>query len=268
MIRLLSRTNTTVNLDQDPKVVIELRRRSYWEWARVSTKLYFGETRIKLDYSGFVSLYDRLDSLDHIRLTQPHRAQHRLAGISDEDVKIVFQRIKSALKPKNEIEWGQSHHSIDWSNIVQDLINHYQARLRELSYLLNQNLIKPTREAHRISYAMLMPYLDTSDQLNSSKTLTLQKCVNAFTHSLGPSLSESDHVLRDAVRGVLKRICPVVLKVFWETLDPVQILLSDVLQSQVMGWKIDLEELLNWLGWPNKLECHQPCKPNVSEICL
>lgn len=267
----MTRTNTSTSFGpEDSKAMLNLHKTANWEWARSAIPFYhIGDHRLQLFSSGFISFYDRLPSLSNLRTRRGlefDRAHHRLDGISSQDSTIVSQRLQSVLKHLNSNDWKPHPHSIDWSIVIGDLIHHYHSRLRNLVHL---NLRISSQEAHRITYAILMPYLDTSSHPSHSFSSGLSKCRNGFTQNLFPSVSESDHVLRSAILGVLDRICPIVLNVYWNTLETDDDdLLPPNLRKDLDLLQSDVDELWRWLDWPTVTDCHQTCSSHVSLASL
>lgn len=205
-----------------------------------------------LKQDAFISFYDRIQSLNRLRADrglQLDRAHHRLNGISSEDVQLISQRLHSSLRYLHETHWKAQEDAIDWSVVVRDLIHHHHARLLNL---VNLDLRTQAQEAHRIAYAILMPYLDTSHPHHH----TLQKCQDGFIPHLFIPLTESELILSSSIQQVLNRICTTILKVYDQTLpiDGEGVQTFDLQDTQS-----ELRDLLAWLDWPTNTDCHPSC---------
>ncbi|CAH7674735.1 hypothetical protein BY996DRAFT_7553135 [Phakopsora pachyrhizi] len=242
-----------------------------------------GEARVKLDPSGFVSFYDRIDSLAEKRRVDgtenSDRSSHRLFGISDEDVEKVRQRLIRALKRKNE---GRVTDQVDWTTIALTISQRYGSRLQKLSDVLNRrtlNVSETSLQVRRMTYAMMMPYVNFSKSKgNDSGWLepSISKCTTAYTHDLSvedDDTAESIQTIRKAIEGTLNRICKTVAGMFSETLA-INLSASEGFHSlkierlakdKLKGWRTEIDGLIQWLGWYLK-RCDPECL--ADEICL
>ncbi|KAH9444154.1 hypothetical protein MJO28_016796 [Puccinia striiformis f. sp. tritici] len=265
-----------------------------WESTRVATLQYHdpGESRVKLDPNTFISFYDRLDSLSEkrISLNQEHkRSMHRLYGISQEDATVLIDRLEHVISRKNSQGWEVNQNDPDWQGIVRNIIQGYSSRLMDLEDLLKDSQRNGTMKAldvRRLTYAMLMPYINFS---NFSLTdfswmeVGIKNCKISFTtvERGRENLGESSRVLMGAIEGTLERVCGTVAKMFSQAVkldlpnsyrynsqnnplnDPV---FEKEARDQVVGWKKELDHLMAWLGWPVWMRCQPQCSP--SEICM
>jgi hypothetical protein len=91
-----------------------------------------GETRVKLDYTGLVTLYDpTLSSLVEARQGKD-RLHHRLEGISAADTARVHAELQSVLTRKQ----GSNGRGVDWRSIARIVVERYADRLEYLRFLL------------------------------------------------------------------------------------------------------------------------------------
>ncbi|KAI8444660.1 hypothetical protein BY996DRAFT_4589567 [Phakopsora pachyrhizi] len=226
-----------------------------------------GEARVKLDPSGFVSFYDRINSLNKKRRADgtenSDRSNHRLYGVSNGDVVEIRKRLIRALKRKNE---GRITDQVDWTTIALTISQRYGSRLEELSEVLKDNTKNATMTAlqvRRVTYEMMMPYVDFSEY--DSKDFrwlepSIAECTTAYTFvqlvNDGDS-TESIRTIKKSIEGTLRRICETVTEMFSETLAmelPVAEVqhnpkVERIAQAKVSGWKSRTDQLIKWLGW-------------------
>ncbi|KAA1079206.1 hypothetical protein PGT21_003796 [Puccinia graminis f. sp. tritici] len=264
-----------------------------WESTRAATLQYHdpGETRVKLDANSFISFYDRVASLSEKRIAmnqQYKRSMHRLYGINEEDVGNVLDRLEKVIARKNSEGWEVNQNDPDWQGIVRNVIQRYSSRLTDLGHLLGdgeRNATTKAMDVRRLTYAMLMPYVNFS---NFSRTdfswmeVGVMNCKIAFTTSERgrEDLTESSRVLMGAIEGTLETLCGTVAKMFEEAVKldlpnsyhhSRSTSLNDSLveqksREQVVTWTKELQHLTAWLGWPDGLRCDPQCSPN--EICM
>lgn len=264
--RLISSTNITASFMNDEESLMRLRKRAAWEWIRSIQRHYHQpESRIELDFSESVSFYDRLDRLSRSRADRGielDRAQHRLDGISSEEVREVMERLKSGLSRKAKRGWKRSKETMDWSNVMKDVLNHFHGRLLDLVWVLDQDLENIKEEVNRISYGMMMPYLDMNQDLKLDSLVSFERCVSGFTDDQVEGFgTESDRMLGGAVRGVLRRICKTVLGLYSKTVEGDD---DEGTLDEIKGWKVELEDLISWLGWSSEEDCLGGCSARVS----
>ncbi|KIK32318.1 hypothetical protein CY34DRAFT_161804, partial [Suillus luteus UH-Slu-Lm8-n1] len=97
---------------------------------------YPGETQIILDFSGLVSFYDTalVPSLVPRRVGL-ERWDHRVGGISSEDIERVQDRLADAL-----VRLSLTTSGIDWKTVLRVMVDRYASRLETMQYLLNSTL--------------------------------------------------------------------------------------------------------------------------------
>lgn len=260
-----------------------------WENTRAATLHYHepGETRVKLDATSFISFYDRLDSLSEIRSNMKQeyrRSVHRLHGISDEDIIKLMSRLEKVLSRKNSEGWEINSSAPDWQGIVRNIIQRYSSRLLELKYIMSdstRNATVKAMDARRLTYAMLMPYVNFSNFSTTDLFWTesaWENCKLSFTFNERSRIdhTESSRVIIGAIEGTLDRLCGTIKRIFTETIrlglaesypqldyDP---LLETRSQYYVHEWKQNIDELMAWLGWPCWLRCKPEC--SVDELCM
>ncbi|CAH7682529.1 hypothetical protein BY996DRAFT_4592901 [Phakopsora pachyrhizi] len=256
-----------------------------WGQSAILHNFVPGEARVRLDPSGFVSFYDRIDSLAEKRrkdgTENSGRSSHRLYGISGEDVEKIRQRLIKALKRKNE---GKFTDQVDWTTIALTISQRYGSRLEDLSELLNRNALNATMialEVRKITYAMMMPYVDFSQYDDKDFRWlepSISKCSTAYTYNQfamddDEDSTESIQTIKNAIEGTLLRICRTTTEVFSETLaiklplshvnfDPI---VERIAQDRLSGWRAKVDGLIHWLGWYLR-RCEPKC--SAEESCL
>ena len=239
-----------------------------------------GETRVRLDLAGLVSLYDAqlAPSLVDIRAGQD-RWDHRVQGISSKDLAAVKSRLEAILIRPKGLSSG-----IDWRTLVQVTVDRYAGRLELIHYLLNSpasdldeilDLANKTQTQLRI---VLTPYLlfsatptDRSDKDGLNWTTPIYKlCATTHTYSMESnlgSMTSSEKLVLQAVRGTTREICRVVTKMWaagvYTGIDPS----LNTKESPDIGevahlrntWTEDLDRLMAWLDWSVWVKCNPGC---------
>ncbi|KAH9468003.1 hypothetical protein MJO29_006437 [Puccinia striiformis f. sp. tritici] len=207
------------------------RRSSQYSF-RASSRQFFmpGEVRVILDPSGFVSFYDRVESLSQKRQadgsSQSPRHTHRLFGISSGDMDKIKDRLFNVLARKNAEGWRTDSDRLDWRATAWTIVQTYSNPLVELDYLLKRDdltAIDRAAEVRDLTYGMLIPYVDFSSWNVSDpawKDQTIKKCRRGFTAGTyrASELTESLTVIIGAIEGTLDRLCSTVLSIFSKTI--------------------------------------------------
>ncbi|CAE6464458.1 unnamed protein product [Rhizoctonia solani] len=247
-----------------------------------------GESRIILDYSSIVSAYDETySSLVQGRQGAP-RSRHRLNMISSSD--------KSRLKAEMEevLKAGRPVASLNWRSLLQDVVSRYGERLEELRYLLR----RPDLEAEAIMakarekiLIMLAPYMllpqskPSSIQGHTKDQHPLYASSHADTTSQsGPDddwltriydacashptidfarrrqLTTQEERLANSIDAVHRAICSSLTTLWATAFDSGDKPL--LAKHIVLGWKKEIEELMDWLDWSVWIKCDPPCAPD------
>jgi hypothetical protein len=181
------------------------------------------DTRITLHPAYMVSLYDPSYSSLAANNKLPVRT-HRLLDLSSEDVIACNAEVAQALATWRDDGYGTLGSGIDWSAIAQALVDRNGDRISEMRQVLadvcsSSNVTEVVSHVRLIAFAMVMPYIDHASVLSantSGKTRSLsltkatQHCTTAFTGHLEAQyikLTLQEIRLRNAIEGVLKRIC-------------------------------------------------------------
>ena len=249
---------------------------------------YPGETRITLDYSALISFYDTT----LVPSLVPHRVglerwDHRVAGISPEDIERVEGRLSQTLERPPVTPSG-----IDWKIVLQSVVDRYASRLEVMQYLLNITLDDMpdvrdrARKVQRQVRTMLAPYvilaaLPPRDSVNVNVTNSwaapiFQECTTMQTSSIAPRgaiLTASEHLLLQAVRETTREICRVTTRIwasgFIAGLDPLypadENIEADRIRTLMGEWKEDLRQLISWLDWSVWVKCRPACGDEVNQ---
>ncbi|KAK1235380.1 hypothetical protein PQX77_001401 [Marasmius sp. AFHP31] len=246
---------------------------------------YPGETRVKLDLSRLITLYD-----PHLWLPQfpssPYRGQekwdHRAAnpGI---DVNAFRLRVKEVLEvePPSTSTQGSS---VDWSALMNVIVRRYGKRLEVLRYILDSasNLEDAFTKAFAQLEVMLMPYLlddAIPDTRNTESTLNLGRiydlCSTSHTsyilrtERISERLTKSEQLLLASIRTTSKEICRVLVNAWGvgflaRSTDPEKsghISIPDI----IVTWQADVTRLMEWLDWSMWVKCKPAC--GDEELC-
>lgn len=247
---------------------------------------YPGDTRINLDLTGIVSLYDTTlaPSLVGLRAGQ-ERCDHRLQGISPADIEAVRTSVSRVL------ERSQSDQSdINWKTLFRVIVDRYSDRLDLMDHLLNSTLgnhalMDQAKKVHVQLRVMLTPYIfhDTIPP-NSSfdtphfwATPVFKACGTTHTSSIASyasSLNPSERFLLQAVQETTREICRITTKM-WAAgvlagLDPYlpRDSTSDVVEIARLldTWRRELRGLMIWLDWSVWVRCRPACEPEVNAM--
>ena len=248
---------------------------------------YFpGETRIHLNYAGVVSFYDTalFPSLKPLRYNK-ERWEHRLEGISSEDVETLLKTLGSIL----DRAWDHPVSGIDWKTLLRIIMDRYVVRLQILNRLLNSTVLDPEadptlalKKAHNHMSAMLSPYrlyLASPPEIHSTPKHSwaipvFEECSTTHTRYIdsNPSLSQrltySEHLLLNSTKSVSKEICRVIVGMWAEgmehSISTEGFTRSDSAQELMKRWKGLTEELISWLDWSEWVTCQPACGDEVS----
>ncbi|WAR59111.1 hypothetical protein PtB15_10B453 [Puccinia triticina] len=263
--------------------------RSPQYYFRAASRQFFtpGETRVILDPSGFVSFYDRIQSLSQKRQAEgtsdgPRHA-HRLHGISSRDVEKIKDRLVNVLARKNAEGWRKESDRLDWRASVWTITQTYSKPLVELDYLLKRDdlsAIDRAAEVRGLTYGMIIPYVDFSSWNLSDPAWvdqSIKKCARGFTSGTyrASDLTESIQVIIGAIEGTLDRLCSTIFSIFTQTIElsiPIDSLitpdprLESEATSRASEWRQQTEKLMEWLGWSTWGRCDPSCKPDLRPI--
>ena len=251
-----------------------------------------GETRIHLNYAGVVSFYDTVlfPSLQPLRYNK-ERWDHRLEGISSEDVETLLKTLGSILA--RDGAWDRPVSGIDWKTLLRVVVDRYIVRLQILNRLLDSTVmdseadtILSLKKAYNHTSTMLSPYrlylASPPDDIHSIPRKhfwaipVFKECSTTHTRYIdsNPSLSQrltySERLLLNSTKSVSKEICRVIVGMWAEGVEH-SILKEgftgtrfESAQELMKRWKGLIEELIAWLDWSEWVTCQPACGTEVS----
>ncbi|KAF5354522.1 hypothetical protein D9757_014013 [Collybiopsis confluens] len=241
---------------------------------------YPGDTRIKLDLTRLVSLYDTslVPSLVQERFGKP-RIEHRLLGISDEDLNAVVGKVEELSASRGAVSSDAGGGSeIDWGTLIRLVVKRFSDRLETIQYLLNSTAETggPARQEQKKEdvaralqarlQTMLQPYLlndiKPPTEVDADKSLEwvsplYERCSTTYTSyitstpSLYARLTPSETLILGGVEETTREICRVVVGMWGDGvmtgLDPKSYVPSGG-QSTTTPTEDELNELLeSWI---------------------
>jgi hypothetical protein len=250
---------------------------------------HLSEPRVTLHPAYLVSLYDPSYSSLAANNKLPVR-KHRLTDLSSEDLTAFKAEVTQALT-----EWRNDHYGLlgsgfDWSAIAQAVVDRNGDRISEMRQLLDNvsfssNITEAVAHVRLIAFALVMPYIDHVAVLSSNTTVKARSsslakasnhCTTAFTRHLEVptvKLTPQERRLKDAIKGVLKRICKFGTSVLGDSLILLETLEDDLHEGgQTDGrkmlkiWGDEVKDLMDWLGWAMWQRCPRACAWDVRFI--
>ncbi|KAF9258265.1 hypothetical protein L218DRAFT_948509 [Marasmius fiardii PR-910] len=244
---------------------------------------YPGETRVKLDLSRLVTLYDvRLWSPSTPYPLENDRFDHRAAG-PWVDVEAFRRRVREVLREGSKGENGGS--GTDWRALMNVIVKRYGTRLETLRYILDrqpaseQELDDVAMKAFAQLDVMLTPYIVTDAPPNrNSSSYSLDRgwtspifemCSTSYTEhirKLERNLTQSERLLLEAIRETTREICRVLVK-SWKlgylagAPPDSHVISRDIVET----WREDIIGLMRWLDWSIWVRCSPPCM--AEELC-
>ncbi|CAK5278241.1 unnamed protein product, partial [Mycena citricolor] len=215
-----------------------------------------GETRVRLDLSQVISMYDTqlVPSLISRRASNK-RDRHRLLGVSPEDVAAILERVGT-------ISFSHLHSGsgVDWQSLLQTIRDRYSIRLEELRSLLRSHeaesafsLVRVLLTPHRL-HNVLPSEIDGNN--TDWARPVFRSCATAFTRSLErlqARFTPSEDLLHAAVRETTREICRTLVSIWAEGTQA-----SDLSHLQ-LKWASETESLMDWLGWADWTKCIPGC---------
>jgi hypothetical protein len=213
------------------------------------------------------------------------RWDHRVAGISPDDIERVKDRLAQALEQQPAPAGG-----IDWKTVLRFVVDRYANRLDVVQYLLNITLddtpvlLDRARKVQRQLRTTLAPYIILAelprngsvdvDGTNSWAARVFQRCATTHTSSIaahGTTLTPSERLLLQAVRETTHEICRVTTRTwasgFIAGIDPLYPADTrpevDRIRTLVGEWKEDMTKLISWLDWSVWVKCQPACGVEV-----
>ncbi|KAA1475772.1 hypothetical protein DENSPDRAFT_784008 [Dentipellis sp. KUC8613] len=233
-----------------------------------------GETRVHIDYSGFVTFYDdTLSSLVAARRGKTH-LQHRLEDISEHDLGRVIDELEEVLARNTSVAGSR----VDWGSITRVIIEHHGTRLEIMKHLLETDEFhNATKQAGMVRAQLLIalaPYIGvdavpapgTSPTANTSWAAPIMHYCSKTQTSLirDELLTKQERRIRDAVDGTLHEICRVLTKM-WVGAFAIEEAGENEVQNALQDWRELLGGLMAWLDWSDWTRCNPGCGPD--SIC-
>ena len=258
----------------------------------VSWHHHVPETRITLHPAYLTSLYDPSYSSLVANNQLPVR-KHRLTDLSAEDITALKAEVTQALMQWRNDQYGSLGSGIDWSAIAQAVVDRNGDRISEMQTVLGNitstsNIIKAIAYVGLIAFALVMPYIDHRSVLTTNTTVEARSsslaratdhCSTAFTRHLEVpfvELTPQERRLKDAIEGVLTRICNFGTSVLGDSLTLLETLENDSLdgagqddgKQMLNKWSNNIKNLMDWLGWAMWKRCPRACAWDVRCILL
>ncbi|KAJ1302029.1 hypothetical protein OPQ81_000864 [Rhizoctonia solani] len=247
-----------------------------------------GEVRVRLDVARLVSLYDpALRSGAEIRKGL-EKVQHRGKGLSQEDIDTFRTWVIDSVQPAAPATSG-----VDWQALTTVIMDRYSSRLEYLQFLLNTervsvNATAVVQDVRTQLMIMLMPDL-TPDVVPSNATPIASSAPAQYSqvrrrevqtnewvkpisdhcssylvsHLPQDMFTREERTLYAGVSGTLREICRVLALLWSEAYDP-----RPTIQpiDLVKRWKVQVDELIQWLDWPMWNKCRPEC--DLDSICF
>ncbi|KAJ7856705.1 hypothetical protein B0H14DRAFT_2752483 [Mycena olivaceomarginata] len=238
---------------------------------------YPGDRRIKLDLTRLISFYDTslVPSLVSKRFGL-ERWDHRLLGISSEDIAAVLGKLTDA---------GQRRRL---DTLFKVVVDRYGDRLELLRYVLNATSdadpLVTAKNAMSQFRVMLHPYIlhaavPVPGSADTAWATPVYKfCATSHTSyiqrsaALSTLLTASERLLLNAVEEVNREICRMVVGMWAEgvaaglddalPVDPPIAHDSAVLTRK---WQTTVKDLMTWLDWSVWIKCRPAC--GFEEMC-
>ncbi|KAG1750210.1 hypothetical protein EDB19DRAFT_97392 [Suillus lakei] len=247
---------------------------------------YPGDSRIVLDLTGLISLYDTAlaPSLVPVR-TGLERYNHRVLGISSNDISRMMRKLIEVITRPRPAGSGT-----DWKTLIHVVVDRYADRLELMQYLLNvtssdsRELLQRAKLAQTQLRVMLTPYLlhsivpstDTSGvDVSQWASPIFRLCATTHTSKMIKQISlmtSSERLVLKAVEDTTREICRVTTKMWadgatsgLDTFFPVELNGKPDVAQLMNDWRHDIEKLMSWLDWSVWIKCRPACGPE--EMC-
>ncbi|KAF7290560.1 J domain-containing protein [Mycena indigotica] len=212
-----------------------------------------GEVRVQLDLTRVVSMYDTelVPSLVSQRSGQKRR-DHRVLGISQEDIANVRARLS---------EKSTSGSGIDWRALFKVIRDRHTKRLQVLQRTLHQEREDSAERAFRIILNMITPYiLDSAtprkDRNWASHVYELCSTTHTAFAASQTSLTPSERLMLKAAQETTREICRTLVGIWAEET-------ASLASSNISKWRYEVDRLVAWLDWDDWVTCEPACEPDV-----
>lgn len=230
---------------------------------------------------------------------QRRRRHHRLTSVDRQDAQYMRQAVEQRLRHSLEAKNDES--DIDWAYVAKDIVTRYSDDLKTLISYVSADIPNPDEDnslkewlttLRQLTHWFLLPFFEyptpfpyndydlamlfgTRSPLSQS---ALERCVSQYT--LDEDLTgDDDAIFARAITDTLHALCSTVIKIglhveyhwfmYFEPPDPSappKPLLPHILMGRALRWKLDLQELIAWLGWAEQdVGCEENC--GVGQYC-
>jgi hypothetical protein len=239
---------------------------------------YPGDRRIKLDLTRLISFYDTslVPSLVSKRFGL-ERWDHRLLGISSEDIAAVLGKLTDAYTAPPQAGSG-----VDWDTLFKVIVDRYGDRFELLRYVLNATSdadpLVTAKNAMSQFRVMLHPYIlhaavPVPGSADTAWAAPVYKfCATSHTSyirrsaALSALLTASEHLLLNAVEEVNREICRMVVGMWAEGVTaglddalPVDPPIAHDSAVLTRKWQTTVNDLMTWLDWSVWIKCRPAC---------
>ncbi|KAF2445999.1 hypothetical protein P171DRAFT_431372 [Karstenula rhodostoma CBS 690.94] len=230
---------------------------------------------------------------------QRRRRHHRLTSVDRRDAQYMRQAVEQRLR--NTLEAKNDGSDFDWAHIAKEVATRYSDELKTLLSYLSTDIPDTDEEVslkawlttlRQLTHWFLLPFFEYPTPLpyddyklaelfgtrSPHAQATLERCVSQYivTEDLA---NDDDAIFARAITDTLHALCSTVVKIglhvefhwfmYFQPSDPSappKPLLPHILKGRALRWKLDLQELIAWLGWAEKdVGCEERC--GVGEYC-
>ncbi|CAE7107766.1 unnamed protein product [Rhizoctonia solani] len=242
-----------------------------------------GETRVRLDAARLVSLYDPALRSGAQTRKGLEKVQHRGKGLSQEDVDTFRTWVTDSARLTAPETSG-----VDWQALTTVIMDRYSSRLEYLQMLLSLDRISANatavvQDVRTQLMLTLTPDL-TPDTVPSSSSAVAQysqirrheaqtnewvkpildHCSSYLvSHLPQDKFTREERTLYASISGTLREICRVLSLLWSEAYDPLPTTQPIRLANR---WRIQVDELMQWLDWPMWNKCTPEC--GLDSICF
>ncbi|KAI0270726.1 hypothetical protein BC834DRAFT_529836 [Gloeopeniophorella convolvens] len=235
-----------------------------------------GETRVRVDYTGFVTFFDSsLRSLVEARRGKD-RIRHRLEGISETDANQVRAELETVLSRRWGSDSGNS--GTNWASVTRNMVDRYSGRLNQLRFLLSpeapsSSVVQKATAVRTQLLIMLTPYLSATEVPSylsggsdrSWAAPIMRRCASTqWLYAPPNSLTKQETRIHEAIEGTLREICRRLVLTWADTFD-VENTGNERAAEVIQVGRRNIDELTSWLDWPAWVRCEHGCASG--EIC-
>ncbi|KAI0058201.1 hypothetical protein BV25DRAFT_1830379 [Artomyces pyxidatus] len=229
-----------------------------------------GETRMRVDYSSFVTFYDRtLTSLVAARRGVP-RVKHRLINITASETARKLDELADVYGRAPGAGSG-----VDWGSVTHVVQQRYADRLALLRFLLAPTQVAAANATAHAALVraqlltMLAPYMTTDAVPAPGNASWAQRIVRlcATTHTArirDAVLTPQERGIRNAVEGTAREICRQITLMWADAFD-IEGAGEARQRAALLKWRGQVAELMAWLDWSVWAQCEPECRPD--ELC-